>query len=489
MADASPLPRRALRRMQDADLDGKVVLVRVDHNCVKSGAMSDAFRVDATIATLYNIVERGGRPILMTHVGRPYDKKHRAIVASDDESVTPIVRYLQHKLGVIFAVPEFRAHDTRGILDIDTSVNWLIQDLRSRKIGAVYLPNVRWFEGEEGLAAGEDIAAQDAARQRFAMQLAGLADVFVNDAFGSWQPHSSTLAVTKFLPSYAGLLMQKECEALGALVRPKRPFLAVIAGSKLDTKIDTIRAIAACADHVMLGGVLYNAYLAAKFGVEVRGVDPADARLAAEFLLVPEVESKLVPLSTLVESATIDGCGCVPREGACGEPGEDAKFGEVRPRRVAELTRGEKYGYFLDVAASSFKDARVESVISSAATIFVNAVMGFTAKGFHEGTEALDAAIAANASARKYFGGGDTIQEFKSLSPGLYMAALEDPQFYLFTGGGTVLKALELGGPEKLTTVEALMGDADDAAAAGGSEPPACARLATCDCGPADSVA
>ena len=138
----------------------------------------------------------------------------------------------------------------------------------------MYLPNVRWFEGEEGLAAGEDIAAQDAARQRFAMQLAGLADVFVNDAFGSWQPHSSTLGVTKFLPSYAGLLMQKECEALGALVRPKRPFLAVIAGSKLDTKIDTIRAIAACADHVMLGGVLYNAYLAAKFGVEVRGVDP-----------------------------------------------------------------------------------------------------------------------------------------------------------------------------------------------------------------------
>ena len=106
----------------------------------------------------------------------------------------------------------------------------------------------------------------------------------------------------------------------------------------------------------------------------------------------------------------------------------------MRPRRVAELTRGEKYGYFLDVK-SSFKDARVESVISSAATIFVNAVMGFTAKGFHEGTEALDAAIAANASARKYFGGGDTIQEFKSLSPGLYMAALEDPQFYLFTGG------------------------------------------------------
>ena len=106
-----------------------------------------------------------------------------------------------------------------------------------------------------------------------------------------------------------------------------------------------------------------------------------------------------------------------------------------RPRRVSELTRGEKYGYFLDVAASSFKEARVESVISSAATIFVNAVMGFTASGFHEGTEALDAAIAANASARKYFGGGDTIQEFKSLSPGLYMARWKIRSFTSSRGG------------------------------------------------------
>jgi phosphoglycerate kinase len=74
MAPDAPAPHR-LRRLQDADLDGKVVLVRVDHNCVRRGSLTDAFRVDATVATLYNIVERGGRPVLMTHVGRPYDKK------------------------------------------------------------------------------------------------------------------------------------------------------------------------------------------------------------------------------------------------------------------------------------------------------------------------------------------------------------------------------------------------------------------------------
>ena len=170
-----------LRRVQDADLKDKVVLVRVDHNCVKDGVIHDTFRVDQSIATLYNIVERGGRPILMTHVNRPYDKKSRQLTCRDEDAVTAVVRYLQHKLGVVFAVPTFRIEPARGILDVDTSVNWLIEDLKHRRVGGVYLPNTRWFEGEEGLAASD----ADAARNRFATQLAGLADVFVNDAFGS----------------------------------------------------------------------------------------------------------------------------------------------------------------------------------------------------------------------------------------------------------------------------------------------------------------
>ena len=104
---SSDAPRR-LRRLQDADLDGKVVLVRVDHNCVRRGALTDAFRVDATFATLYNIVERGGRPVLMTHVGRPYDKKSKKIAVDDDDAATCVARYLQARLGVTFAVPDLR---------------------------------------------------------------------------------------------------------------------------------------------------------------------------------------------------------------------------------------------------------------------------------------------------------------------------------------------------------------------------------------------
>ena len=465
---------RSLRRVQDADLRDKVVLVRVDHNCVKDGVIHDTFRVDQSIATLYNIVERGGRPILMTHVNRPFDKKRKEISCRDEDSVTAVVRYLQHKLGVVFAVPTFRVEPGRGILDVDTSVNWLIEDLKHRRVGGVYLPNTRWFEGEEGLAAADAVAA----RERFATQLAGLADVFVNDAFGSWQPHVSTFHVAKLLPSYAGLLMQKEVQALSALTEPRRPFLAVIAGSKLDTKMGCVEAIAKKADHVMLGGQLYNAYIAAKFGVTIAGVDPLDVEIAKSQLLVPEVERKLVPLSTVIESDSLDGCGCVPVAGKCGSGDGD----RIRARRLADLKPGETTGYFLDVSAESFKDARVAEVIAGAKTIFVNAVMGLTPAGFHEGTAALDAAIASNVDARKYFGGGDTLQEFKSLSPGLFMTALECPSYYLFTGGGTVLKALELGGATKLPCVELLT-------AADGEEPsrlekPKCMALESCDCGP-----
>jgi len=476
---SSDAPRR-LRRLQDADLDGKVVLVRVDHNCVRRGALTDAFRVDATVATLYNIVERGGRPVLMTHVGRPYDKKTKTITVDEDDAATCVARYLQARLGVTFAVPEFRADDKRGIVDIDTSVNWLIDDLKARRIGGVYLPNARWFAGEEG-HFGEDLSS------RFAAQLAGVADVFVNDAFGSWQPHVSTFGVTKLLPSYAGLLMQKEIKALDALLHPTRPFLAVIAGAKLDTKIGTVKAIAERCDSLMLGGQLYNAYLAAKFGITIAGVSEEDVELARVSLLGDtEIERKLLPLSTLVESADLSGCGCVPRDGVCGDVStNDAAKKTTNPVRVRDLVAGKTYGYFLDVAPVSFAEARVKAALRGAKTIFVNAVMGLTSSGFHEGTAALDAAIAANAEARKYFGGGDTLAEFKSLSPGLYMSALEDPQYYLFTGGGTVLKALEMGDARGLQTVDALMEErAETDFVAEKRDAPKCARLKTCDCGP-----
>src|SRR5512136_1302020 len=102
--------------IQDAALEGKVVLVRFDHNVVKGGAIRDPFRIDRTIGTLFHIVERGGRPIMMTHVGRPRDKKTGAIVCRPEESVEPVVRYLEQKLHTKLYIPNFPCDPQQGII-------------------------------------------------------------------------------------------------------------------------------------------------------------------------------------------------------------------------------------------------------------------------------------------------------------------------------------------------------------------------------------
>ena len=417
--------------IQDADLRDKVVLVRVDHNVVKGGEIKDPYRIDATLGTLYNIVERGGRPIVMTHVGRPVDKKTGAIKIDEDTSVAPIVEYLERKLHTKFAIPNFPPGPEGGIQDIDTSINWHIRDLRAHRVGAIYLPNTRWFVGEE--ATGDK-------RERFSTQLAGLADVYVNDAFGSWQPHASTFDVTRYLPSFAGFLMQKELSNLRKVLEPERPFVAVVAGAKYDTKIGPLNEIYKKVDHLILGGVIYNTFLCAKYGIKVAGVSDSDIE-AAKILVQQDAEArKVVELPDLVESDTLDGR--IP--------------GKYRVRHTKDFKAGDSYGYFLDVSPESFDAPGVAEAISEARTIFVNAVMGFTPH-FFEGSEKLDRTIDQNRQAQKLYGGGDTLQEFKNLSPGLYLAAMDSAQYYFFTGGGTVLKAIEEGTPYGLDPVTALM--------------------------------
>src|SRR5208283_2804075 len=197
--------------IQDADLNGKIVLVRFDHNVVKEGVVRDPFRIDRTIGTLFHIVERGGRPIMMTHVGRPTDKKTGAIACRPEEAVEPIAQYLEQKLHTKIHIPRFIADAEKGITGIDTSINLAIRELRERKFGAIYLPNTRWFHGEESKGG-------------------------LSDAFASWQPHASTYTITRYLPSYAGFLMQQELLNLERVLSPERPFLAVVAGAKYDTK-------------------------------------------------------------------------------------------------------------------------------------------------------------------------------------------------------------------------------------------------------------
>ncbi len=419
--------------LQEADLKGKVVLVRVDHNVVKKGLIHDPYRIDATLGTLYYIVSRGGKLILMSHVGRPKDKKSGAIIINEETSVKPIVEYFENKLHVKFAIPEFLPDADKGYTGIETSVNHLIRDLREDRIDGIYLPNTRWFSGEE--AKGE-------AANRFAYQLAGLADIFVNDAFGSWQPHASTVGITQYLPSYAGFLLQKEIQNLDRIFKPQKPFVTVVAGSKFDTKIDSLFTLLEKSDHLVLGGVIYNAYLAAKYGFEIKGLDQEDIAHANRFVkFAAKHPDKLVELPYIVESDTLDG----------------RKKGKYRTHDIRKLQKGTKLNYILDVARESFAEKSVLDIFHGAHTIFVNAVMGFTPH-FNEGTIALDELIDQNCDAVKLYGGGDTMQELKRLLPGLYIMAIDNPKYYIFTGGGAVLKAIEQGTAYGLEPVKALLG-------------------------------
>ncbi len=417
--------------IQDAELNNKVVLVRFDHNVVKNGEIRDPFRIDRTIGTLFNIVERGGRPILMTHVGRPKNKKTGKIDCRESESVAPIVSYLEQKLHTRFHVPNIIADPDKGIIGLDTSINLAIRNLEDRKIGGIYLPNTRWFQGEE---AGGEISRQ------FALQLAGIADIYVNDAFGSWQPHASTYDITEFLPSYAGFLMQQEILNLSRVIDPVRPFVAAVAGSKYDTKIKPLYAIYEKVDRLILGGVIYNTYLCAKYKIRIQGIPEEDIELARDLVEKDKGQNKIIELPFVVESDTMEG----------------RIEGKYRTISVKDFTPGRAYAYILDIDPRSFEDAAVSKTIGTAKTILVNAVMGFTPH-FTAGSQALDNTIDSNRSAMKMYGGGDTLQEFKDLCPGLYLSVMDNANYYFFTGGGTVLTAIEEGSPYGLKPVEALI--------------------------------
>jgi phosphoglycerate kinase len=421
-----------LRLFQQARMKDKVVLVRVDHNVVKKGQIKDPYRIDSTFGTLYAIAEKGGRPILMTHVGRPKDKKTGHINCTEAQSVVPIVRYLEERLAIRIHLPDFPIHPEKGIIHLDESLGEAVSDLRQGKIGMIYLPNSRWFWGEQ---------SKGPERETFVKELSDVADMYVNDAFGSWQPHVSTYDIGTRLPSFAGALLQKELKRLHRVLHPERPFVAIIAGAKYDTKMGPLRALYDKVDHLILGGLMYNTFLSAKYGVEIAGVSDEDKALATELINLDERQKKILAMPTLLESDILEG----------------KIQGKYRTLHIHDFKEGQGYEYILDVDPVSLDQQDVKEAIGSAKTIFANAVMGLM-PFFPEGTQALYRLIAANGSALKLFAGGDTLQELRNLCPGLYLAGLDDPNTYYFTGGGSVLAAIEQGSPYHLKPVEVLMG-------------------------------
>ncbi len=426
-----------LPKIQDADLNGKIVLMRVDHNVVKKGKIKDTTRIDETFPTICRILRAGGHLILMTHIGRPRDKKTGEINISVNDSVQPIVDYLKRKLGLEFEVPELIQDGNKGLQGIDTSFNIMLNKLRNHEIDGIYLPNTRWFAGEEA----KGVVAEDLARQ-----LAGIADVFVNDAFGSWQPHVTTVGPAKYLPSFAGMLMQKEIDKLYNIFSPNRPFLGVVAGSKFDTKIGPLRALLEKADHLVIGGVLYNAYLCARYGISIEGIGDDDIEAAKQFIHIADLNpGKLIEPAVIVESDEL----------------ESKTEGKYRSIRIDELKPGMKLKFVLDADPASFEEGKLRDAILGAKTIFTNAVMGFT-PNFWEGSHAMYSLIDQNKDALKLFGGGDTIQEFKNLVPNIFSKTVHDDNYYFFTGGGTILKAIEEGSAYGLEPVKMLIQNQED---------------------------
>ncbi|HKI48676.1 MAG TPA: phosphoglycerate kinase, partial [Desulfobacteria bacterium] len=183
-----------LKLIQQANIKDKVVLLRVDHNVVKKGIIKDPYRIDATMGTLYAIAAAGGKPILMSHVGRPRDKKTGKISCKEEQSVLPIVRYLEQKLPVKIHPQTFPVDPEKGIIHMDDSIKPTLAALRKGDVDMIYLPNTRWFAGEQ---------SKGPERDSFSKELASIADIFINDAFGSWGVAASTYDVATRLPSYA----------------------------------------------------------------------------------------------------------------------------------------------------------------------------------------------------------------------------------------------------------------------------------------------
>jgi len=418
-----------IANMLDADLKGKVCLVRMDHNVVKNGIIKDTMRIDATIPTLLHIYKKGGLPVLMTHIGRPFDKKTGSINISEGDSVLPIVQYLENKFQLQGLIPDCKAESKIGITDL-APIGIAIEALKKGAADFVYLPNTRWFKGEE---------AKDESADIFAQSLANYADVYINDAFGSWQAHSSTYNIAKFLPAYAGLLMQKEIANLNKVFEPQRPFLAIVAGAKFDTKIGPLSSLIKIADKLILGGVIYNAYLCSKYKIQIEGVTKEDIEFANQFIIdSKEYLDKIVELPIIVENEGIE-----KRQG-------------TKELEVQTLKPGTKLNYVLDASAENFTREEIKKVFQEAGTIFVNAVMGYTAL-YPEGSMAMYSLIDQCPKAIKLFGGGDTIQDFKEYLPGIFAKAQNDPSYYFFTGGGAILDAIQQGSPYGMKPVQMLI--------------------------------
>jgi phosphoglycerate kinase len=374
------------KTIEDIDVRGKKVLVRVDFNVpVKEGKVGDDTRIRAALPTIQYLLNHGAGVILMSHLGRPKggaDLKY---------TLRPVAEHLGGLLGktVKFAPEAVGAEAAQAAAALKTGEVLLLE-------------NTRFYAGEE---------KNDAELSR---QLASLGEVFVNDAFGTaHRAHSSTEGVARHLPAVAGYLMEKEIRYLGeAVANPQRPFIAILGGAKISDKIGVIRNLLSKADQILIGGGMANTFFKAQ------GYPVADSLVQDEALdlareLLAEGGTKLrLPVDVVI-----------------ADKFEDSAHVQTLP--MGPVPDGWR---ILDIGPETIENYK--KVISEAKTIVWNGPMGvFEFPTFAKGTFAIAEAV-TKSGAVSVVGGGESVAAVQE-------SGVADRITHISTGGGASLEMLE----------------------------------------------
>ncbi|MBS3977475.1 MAG: phosphoglycerate kinase [Syntrophomonadaceae bacterium] len=389
------------KSVQDIEVNGKRVLVRVDFNVPmdQEGKITDDTRIRAALPTIRYLVEQGAKVILASHLGRPKGKPDPSF------SLAPVARHLAGFLGADVA----QAPDCVG-----QRVKTMAAALKPGQV--LMLENVRFHKEEE---------QND---PEFAKELAQLAEVYVNDAFGAaHRAHASTEGVARHLPAVAGLLLEKEISVMGrALAEPERPFVAIIGGAKVSDKISVLENLLGKVDALLVGGGMANTFLAAK------GV--AMGRSLVE-------KDKLELAQGLAEAARQKGVDLIlPQDLVVAEA-----MAPDAPKKTVPVDSVPEGWMALDIGPQTV--AAFALAVSRAKTVVWNGPMGvFEMEPFAKGTFGVAEAV-AGCFGVTIVGGGDSVAALEK-------AGVADRITHISTGGGASLEFLE---GKKLPGVEALL--------------------------------
>ncbi|HVW54597.1 MAG TPA: phosphoglycerate kinase [Rhizobiaceae bacterium] len=383
----------AFRTLDDADVKGKRVLVRVDLNVpVKDGKITDATRIERVVPTIRELSDKGAKVILLAHFGRPKDGPDPSL------SLKPIAGAMEHSLGKKISF----AADCIG-KDAEAAVSGLNDG------DVLLLENTRFHKGEE---------KNDPA---FTKALAANGDLYVNDAFSAaHRAHASTEGLAHLLPAYAGRTMQAELEALEkGLGNPAKPVVALVGGAKVSTKIDLLMNLVKKVDALVIGGGMANTFLAA------RGADVAKS--LCEHDLAGTAKQIMMEAATAGCAIVLPTDVVVAREFKAGAASETVGVDKVPGDRM-----------ILDLGPKTVE--AIDAWIDRAATIVWNGPLGaFEIEPFDRATVAVARHAAERTKAGKLVsvaGGGDTVSA-------LNHAGVADDFTYISTAGGAFLEWME----------------------------------------------